>query len=203
MQSLPSGGCDGGVLAGEEEVARSRCALRGQVSIAGINGPRQTVISGSATAVAQICRALGERGIQHRLLPVSHAFHSPLVAPILDQFETAVGTVSSRRRACAWYRTSRAGRWLRMKSPSPRTGGDICAKQSASATVFGHSRPRGRLLYRDRSCSGVASPGRFCACHWLHRVWFRPCAKAGPTGSKCWTACPRCIWRATRWIGER
>jgi acyl transferase domain-containing protein/NADPH:quinone reductase-like Zn-dependent oxidoreductase/NAD(P)-dependent dehydrogenase (short-subunit alcohol dehydrogenase family) len=94
MQSLPSGGSMAALLAGEEEVAGAVAPYAGQVSIAGINGPRQTVVSGSATAVAQICRTLGERGIQHRLLPVSHAFHSPLVAPILDQFETAVGTVN-------------------------------------------------------------------------------------------------------------
>jgi enediyne polyketide synthase len=50
------------------------------VVIAGINLPRQTVISGSAEAVTEAVTRAKEKGWQATRLPVSHAFHSPLVA---------------------------------------------------------------------------------------------------------------------------
>ncbi|MDE0686441.1 MAG: type I polyketide synthase [Candidatus Poribacteria bacterium] len=58
------------------------------VAIAGLNSFRQTVISGEATAVAQIIKRAREKGLKVVNLPVSHAFHSPLVeaaAPLLSE----------------------------------------------------------------------------------------------------------------------
>jgi enediyne polyketide synthase len=56
------------------------------VVIAGYNGPEQTVIAGARDAVqAAGARAQGA-GVACTLLPVSHAFHSPLVAPAADVF---------------------------------------------------------------------------------------------------------------------
>ncbi len=55
--------------------------------IAGLNAPRQTVISGEAQAVAAVVERARARGLTAVLLPVSHAFHSELVAaaaPALD-----------------------------------------------------------------------------------------------------------------------
>jgi enediyne polyketide synthase len=52
--------------------------------IAGVNAPRQTVVSGTVAAVeATLARARGI-GIAGTRLPVSHAFHSPLVAPAAE-----------------------------------------------------------------------------------------------------------------------
>ena len=72
-------------LATSEEAARE--LLRGhedEVSIAAVNGPASVVISGVADVVSQIERAAD--GVQTRRLRVSHAFHSPLMAPMLDEF---------------------------------------------------------------------------------------------------------------------
>jgi enediyne polyketide synthase len=52
----------------------------GPVVIAGLNSPRQTVVSGEATAIAAIVSRARSRGLNASSLPVSHAFHSPLVA---------------------------------------------------------------------------------------------------------------------------
>jgi acyl transferase domain-containing protein len=52
----------------------------GFVAIANRNSPRRVVISGEAPAVAAAVARARERGFQAALLPVSHAFHSPLVA---------------------------------------------------------------------------------------------------------------------------
>ncbi len=51
------------------------------VVIAGYNGPQQTVVSGPARAVERVCGLAAGRGLQTTRLPVSHAFHSPAVAP--------------------------------------------------------------------------------------------------------------------------
>ncbi|MGW5666920.1 type I polyketide synthase [Micromonospora sp. NPDC003776] len=56
------------------------------VVIAGLNGPGQTVVAGPADAVERVCAAAERTGIRHARLAVSHAFHSPLMAPAADAF---------------------------------------------------------------------------------------------------------------------
>ena len=93
MQSLPAGGAMAAVNAPESSVA---AAMRGQekiLAIAAINGPEQSVISGEAAAVRTLCNQFAKQGIRWQALDVSHAFHSPLVDPILDAFEAAASKV--------------------------------------------------------------------------------------------------------------
>ncbi len=54
------------------------------VVIAGYNGPRQTVISGPADAVDRVCGAAARQGMTATRINVSHAFHSPAVAPAAE-----------------------------------------------------------------------------------------------------------------------
>ncbi|MEO7263118.1 MAG: type I polyketide synthase, partial [Jatrophihabitantaceae bacterium] len=54
------------------------------VVIAGYNSPQQTVVSGPADAVDGVCAKAVARGLTAMRLPVSHAFHSELVAPAAD-----------------------------------------------------------------------------------------------------------------------
>lgn len=92
MQSLPAGGKMSAIFADEAQVQEAIRPYRDQVSIAAVNGPTNIVISGTGERVDQICAALQEKGIKTRSLKVSHAFHSPLVEPILGDFErTAAG----------------------------------------------------------------------------------------------------------------
>jgi acyl transferase domain-containing protein/NADPH:quinone reductase-like Zn-dependent oxidoreductase len=93
MQSLPPGGAMAAVFAGEGAV-REELARHAEVSIGAVNGPEQTVISGAAAAVDAACASFAARGVRCQRLPVSHAFHSPLVEPILDRFEQAAAAVS-------------------------------------------------------------------------------------------------------------
>jgi acyl transferase domain-containing protein/NADPH:quinone reductase-like Zn-dependent oxidoreductase/NAD(P)-dependent dehydrogenase (short-subunit alcohol dehydrogenase family)/SAM-dependent methyltransferase len=87
MQSLPKGGAMAAVFAPEARVVEAIAPYAREVSIAAINGPAQTVISGTAAAVASICDALAAKDVKSHPLAVSHAFHSPLVEPILDRLE--------------------------------------------------------------------------------------------------------------------
>ncbi|MCG8416656.1 MAG: AMP-binding protein [Proteobacteria bacterium] len=97
MQSLPRSGEMACVFAGRA-VAETAVALAPQVlSIAAINSPDQTVISGHREAIAMALAHLQEQGVHCTKLNVSHAFHSPLMEPILDPFEAAASTVTYTR----------------------------------------------------------------------------------------------------------
>jgi acyl transferase domain-containing protein len=81
MQALPSGGVMVAVRASEDEVTP---LLDGQVSIAAVNGPDAVVLAGAEAAVRPIADRFGEEGRRTTRLRVSHAFHSPLMDPVLD-----------------------------------------------------------------------------------------------------------------------
>ena len=85
MQALPPQGKMVAVFAPEVEV-RAEIALKENVSIAAINNPNNTVISGEEETVNAVVAALEARGIKTTQLNVSHAFHSPLMEPILEDF---------------------------------------------------------------------------------------------------------------------
>jgi len=94
MQSLPKEGAMAAVFASENRVKAAIQSYETEVSIAAINSPENIVISGKATAIAQIIVHLTTAGIEVRPLKVSHAFHSPLMEPILDSLEQAANQVS-------------------------------------------------------------------------------------------------------------
>lgn len=72
------------------DVAQSLCAsTQGDVVVANINGPNQTVVSGTKAAVAQVLALAATQGIQARQLPVSNAFHSRLVSGAADAIRQA------------------------------------------------------------------------------------------------------------------
>ena len=97
MQALPSGGEMVVVRAGESRVAAAISAVSDQVSIAAINAPEQTVISGACEAVRRVTAELEGEGFRCSLLPVSHAFHSPLMEAILPEFLTVAEQVTYSR----------------------------------------------------------------------------------------------------------
>ncbi len=92
MQALPADGGMVAVLASAEQVEPLLRPVASQVSLAAVNGPRSVVLSGLRTTLERLCRELAARTIQSRWLPVSHAFHSPLMDPILDTFEELVAS---------------------------------------------------------------------------------------------------------------
>ena len=93
MQSLPAGGAMAALFAPEAEVAQAIAPHAARVSIGAVNGAEQTVISGAADAVAAVCERFVKQGVRCQPLTVSHAFHSPLVEPILDLFEREAAAV--------------------------------------------------------------------------------------------------------------
>jgi acyl transferase domain-containing protein/SAM-dependent methyltransferase len=91
VQGLPRNGAMTVIEASEESVAAALENYRGRVAIAAINGPANTVISGERVAVDEIAARFAAAGSRTKALRVSHAFHSPLVDPVLDEFEREIG----------------------------------------------------------------------------------------------------------------
>ncbi len=94
MQALPPGGAMAAVFAAEDRVAAAIAPHARSISIAAVNGPDNVVISGEGAAVQAVCEALAGAGIKARPLTVSHAFHSPLMEPMLDAFERMAAEVA-------------------------------------------------------------------------------------------------------------
>lgn len=90
MQSLPSGGAMTAVEAPLAEVEAAIAAVGGVVTVAGINSPSGTVISGRQEAVEAAAKILSDAGRRTTALDVSHAFHSPLMDPMLPDFAQAL-----------------------------------------------------------------------------------------------------------------
>ncbi|MFF8659813.1 SDR family NAD(P)-dependent oxidoreductase, partial [Streptomyces huasconensis] len=98
MQRLPDGGA---MLALDATRAQADGWLRAlsarhreQVAIAAVNGPSAVVVSGAADAVDLVAEAAAQAGRRSRRLQVSHAFHSPLMEPMLDEFRSVLSRLT-------------------------------------------------------------------------------------------------------------
>ncbi|WP_433386174.1 type I polyketide synthase [Micromonospora sp. KLBMP9576] len=99
MAEHSAAGTMAGIAAPPEIVARLVAGSPAVVS--GYNGPGQTIVSGTADAIREVCARAAADGVATVPLAVSHAFHSPLVAPAADAFAATLvgvdlGTVERR-----------------------------------------------------------------------------------------------------------
>lgn len=69
----------------------------GQLAVAAINGPQSTVVSGEQSALNDFMAELESKGISYQALSVSHAFHSPMMAPMLDAFAEVARSIDYQR----------------------------------------------------------------------------------------------------------
>ena len=90
MQELPSGSMLA-VRASAEEIEGD---LGPRTAIAALNAPNLTVVSGDHTAIEQLEVRLAARQLACRRLPTSHAFHSPMMEPIVEDFTELVRTIA-------------------------------------------------------------------------------------------------------------
>ncbi|MEV6173470.1 SDR family NAD(P)-dependent oxidoreductase [Streptomyces sp. NPDC051954] len=87
MQACEQGGAMASVEASEAEVLEALAEVSGRVSVAGLNAPAQTVVSGDRDAVEALVGHFTALGRRTRALTVSHAFHSPHMDAMLAEYE--------------------------------------------------------------------------------------------------------------------
>ncbi|WP_395575163.1 SDR family NAD(P)-dependent oxidoreductase [Streptomyces sp. BK79] len=154
MQELPAGGAMVSVRATPDEVLTSLSGVEHLVGIAAVNGPSATVVSGDGDTVTRIEAYWAGQGRKTRRLAVSHAFHSPLMEPMLEEFAQVV-------------------RGLRPAPPrtplvSTVTGEPLTDEQACSAEYW-TDHARSTVRYLDGA-------------HTLHRLGVTTYVELGPGG---------------------
>ncbi|MFF4017247.1 type I polyketide synthase [Streptomyces sp. NPDC001843] len=131
MHTLPAGGAMLSVQAGPDAL-RQLLAEEPQAHLAAVNGPRDTVLSGTAEALDRIAETLREAQIRTRDLEAPVAFHSPLVRPALDRLRSAAAGTEPRTPEVPVFST----RYGRLLDAAERMDADYWAAQAESPVLF-------------------------------------------------------------------
>ncbi|MCI4041370.1 SDR family NAD(P)-dependent oxidoreductase, partial [Streptomyces sp. TRM75563] len=94
MQTAPTGGTMTAIEATEDEIRTSLTPYTGRLDLAAVNGPTATVITGDTDAATELTTLWKNKGRRTTDLKVSHAFHSPHMDPILNDFRTITTTLT-------------------------------------------------------------------------------------------------------------
>jgi acyl transferase domain-containing protein/NADPH:quinone reductase-like Zn-dependent oxidoreductase/NADP-dependent 3-hydroxy acid dehydrogenase YdfG/acyl carrier protein len=175
MGALPAGGAMLAVEASEEEVAKAIEESEGDLAIAGLNAPLASVVSGPVAAIERFEEIWTERGRRTNRLRVSHAFHSPLMEPMLEEFgQIAAGLefaparipiVSNVSGELAGEELSRPDYWIRHVRSAVRYADGVAALERIGVTRFLELGPDGVLaamtqqsLAPEVAAEGLAVP---------------------------------------------
>ncbi|WP_396276667.1 type I polyketide synthase [Kitasatospora xanthocidica] len=177
MERLPAGGAMVAVAAAEAEVLP---LLGGEVAVAAVNGPRATVLAGPEEAVLRIAGELADAGHRTRRLRVSHAFHSPLMDPMLAEFrgvaaaltyhEPRIPVVSGTGRPVAAEELCTAEYWVGQIRAAVRFD-DVFRRLAADGVSrYLELGPDGVLTAMGQDCvAGTAPEGGFALLPALRR----------------------------------
>ena len=154
MQALPRDGAMVAVEATEDRVAALLTDYPA-VGIAAVNGARAVVISGDADAVTEAAGLLAAEGARTRRLRVSHAFHSPLMEPMLAGFARVLTSVSYATPKIPLVsgltggpvtaEVTKPGYWVRHVREAVRFADAVSAMRSAGVATFVEVGPDGVL----------------------------------------------------------
>jgi phthiocerol/phenolphthiocerol synthesis type-I polyketide synthase E len=129
MQSMPAGA----MLAVQLDEATLAGRLPDGLSIATVNGPRACVVAGPTPAVDAFAEDLSASRIPGKRLRTSHAFHSPMMEPILAEFRDVVAAVS-RRAPQGPFLSNVTGDWI---TAADATDPSYWARHLRSTVRFG------------------------------------------------------------------
>ncbi|HEX4386842.1 MAG TPA: acyltransferase domain-containing protein, partial [Myxococcales bacterium] len=96
MGALPAGGAMVAIAAREDEVLARAAPFAATVSVAAVNARESVVLSGAEEPVLAIAATFAAEGVSTRRLAVSHAFHSPLMAPMREEFGAVAASLTYR-----------------------------------------------------------------------------------------------------------
>ncbi|MEV0221377.1 SDR family NAD(P)-dependent oxidoreductase [Streptomyces sp. NPDC050704] len=162
MQQLPPGGAMLAVAADETRAAEALADHPG-AAVAAVNAPGSVVLSGPAPALTELHRRFTEEGLRTRFLTVGHAFHSPLMEPMLDEFAQVVagldlrppripvvsdvtGGLLTAEQACS------PEYWVRHVRETVRFADGVRTLAAEGVTVFLEAGPDGILTGMAQSC---------------------------------------------------
>jgi acyl transferase domain-containing protein len=162
MGSLPPGGAMIAVDLGVEE-AEALIADQPGCVIAAVNGPRSVAISGSADAVARANTAIRGQGGRAVNLAVSHAFHSPLMEPIVAEFRRELAGLAAGPSKFPLFSTVLGREVQGHEMDADYWADQICspvrffdavqaAMSAAGANYVAEAGPRSTLLTLARQC---------------------------------------------------
>jgi acyl transferase domain-containing protein/glutamate-1-semialdehyde aminotransferase len=150
MQELP----EGAMLAVRATVADVEPTLVEGTSIASLNAPNLIVVSGETEAVAAVADELASRGVAAKALATSHAFHSPMMEPVVERFAKVVAEVPLRAPSSRFV-SSRTGDWI---ADAQATDPEYWARQLRDPVRFADAAAR--LLVDPSRVYLEVGPGR-------------------------------------------
>ncbi|WP_067848216.1 type I polyketide synthase [Nocardia lijiangensis] len=165
MAELPAGGAMAAVSASEAEVLELLSGVA-DVAVAAVNSPTSMVISGDRSAVTSVVDRLRDGGSRVGWLPVSHAFHSPSMEPMLAEFadvvkgssfrEPSIPIVSNIDASIGRDLSDPVDYWVRHVREPVRFADGIAAVRAAGATRFVIAGPEGGLSGLIQDCLAAA-----------------------------------------------
>ncbi|MFV2216081.1 SDR family NAD(P)-dependent oxidoreductase [Actinomadura sp. LOL_016] len=170
MQALPAGGAMVSVQASEDELSPLVAASGARASIAVVNAPTATVLSGDERAVLDIAAYWRDRGRKTKRLRISHASHSPHTEGMLEEFEAVArrltfrppripvvsnvtGRVATAEEICA------PGHWARQVRGTVRFMDGMRDLEAAGVCTYVELGPGGELSAIGRDCVDPVTAG--------------------------------------------
>ncbi|WP_253848978.1 type I polyketide synthase [Actinosynnema pretiosum] len=125
----------GGLLAVRAGVEAMADRLPDGISVAAVNSPRQTVLTGPVELLRRLAGALAEEGTSTRVMAVSLAFHHPDWRPAADRFRKVLESVAPRPPCIPLY----SGRTGALVTPKQAMDPGFWSDQVVHPVIFGQA----------------------------------------------------------------